>query len=89
MDRYVSSVSTKGQVTLPAAIRRFAGINPGDKVVIAIENGEIVVRRSAATWRDSYRSIPALKHPVSLEQMTEIAAEENAIETARADLNGD
>jgi AbrB family looped-hinge helix DNA binding protein len=86
MERYVSSVSTKGQVTLPMQLRKLTGIKPGDKVVIAIEHDEIVVRKSPSTWRDSYRSVPALDRTVDLEEMTEIAAAGHAREAAREGL---
>jgi len=76
------TITTKGQVTLPAELRKSVGIEPGDKVVIEVEDGEIVVRRSAKSWRDSYRSIPAVEHPVTLEEMTEIAADEHAADWA-------
>jgi AbrB family looped-hinge helix DNA binding protein len=40
----VATVSSKGQITLPAAARREAGINLHDRVYIESRNGEIVVR---------------------------------------------
>lgn len=40
----VAKVSSKGQITLPAAARREAGINLHDRVYIESRNGEIVVR---------------------------------------------
>jgi AbrB family looped-hinge helix DNA binding protein len=40
----VATVSSKGQITLPAAARREAGINFHDRVFIEARNGEIVVR---------------------------------------------
>lgn len=40
----VATVSSKGQITLPAAARREAGINLRDRVYIESQNGEIVVR---------------------------------------------
>jgi len=40
----VATVSSKGQITLPASARREAGINLHDRVFIESRNGEIVVR---------------------------------------------
>ena len=37
MGEYVATVTGKGQLTLPAAIRRRMGIDPGDRVAIVIE----------------------------------------------------
>jgi len=39
----VSTVSVKGQVTIPVGIRRKLRIKGGDKVIFAEKNGEIVV----------------------------------------------
>ncbi len=42
---HVSSVSSKGQATIPADIRREAGIEVGDKVVFSFEDGRIVIEK--------------------------------------------
>ena len=39
----VSRISSKGQITLPAAARRAVGIRVGDRVQVRVSNGEIVV----------------------------------------------
>jgi AbrB family looped-hinge helix DNA binding protein len=78
---YGSSVSPKGQITLPIEARRRLGIRPKDRVTIEIHNDSITVRPAKkGSFLDSYRSIPALKTPMSVEEMTEIAAEEAALE---------
>lgn len=40
----VATVSSKGQITLPAAARREAGIRIHDRVFIESRDGEIIVR---------------------------------------------
>ncbi len=82
----VGNVSTKGQVTLPAKMREKLGIKPGDRVAFVIEDDAIVVRRSRSTLRDAYQSVPALKNPVSLEEMKRIAAADAADEFARQNV---
>jgi AbrB family looped-hinge helix DNA binding protein len=39
----VSSLTSKGQVTMPAEIRRRLGVKPKDKVAWVIEDGEVKV----------------------------------------------
>jgi AbrB family looped-hinge helix DNA binding protein len=46
IDMTVGTLSSKGQITLPAAARRAVGLNPGDRVAIEARDGEIVVRRA-------------------------------------------
>ena len=38
MGEYVATVTSKGQLTLPIAVRRKLGIDPGDQVAIVIED---------------------------------------------------
>jgi AbrB family looped-hinge helix DNA binding protein len=40
MPEYVVTVTSKGRLTLPAAVRRRLGIAPGDRVVIVSEDHE-------------------------------------------------
>jgi AbrB family looped-hinge helix DNA binding protein len=40
----VSTVSTKGQITLPAALRRQLGIKAHDRVVVGLAHGAIVIK---------------------------------------------
>jgi AbrB family looped-hinge helix DNA binding protein len=42
----VATVSSKSQITLPAAACRTVGIKPRDRVLIEVKEGEIVVRRA-------------------------------------------
>ena len=42
MDRYEATVTSKGQVTLPARLRSALGIKSGDKLVFHRENGGAV-----------------------------------------------
>jgi antitoxin PrlF len=83
MKEYLSSVSTKGQITLPAEIRKRLGIKPRDKVALTIEAEALIVKPAQSALRAGFMSIPALKTSMSVEDMTEIAAEEAAEEFAR------
>ena len=42
----IATLSSKGQITLPAAARRSLGLHGGDRVTIEERGGEIVVRRA-------------------------------------------
>ena len=43
---HISSVTSKGQATIPADIRRQAGIEPGDKVRFSMDGDRIVIEKS-------------------------------------------
>ncbi|ACZ39195.1 AbrB/MazE/SpoVT family DNA-binding domain-containing protein [Sphaerobacter thermophilus] len=48
MTEIIATVSSKGQITIPAAVRRPLGVAPGGKVVFAISDEGIVTMRRAA-----------------------------------------
>lgn len=43
----IARVTTKGQVTIPIAIRKLMNIKEGDKIVFFEENGKIFVENAA------------------------------------------
>jgi AbrB family looped-hinge helix DNA binding protein len=44
MDGLITTVSTKGQLVIPARIREALGIEPGDRVALTVEDGLILLR---------------------------------------------
>jgi AbrB family looped-hinge helix DNA binding protein len=53
----VSTVTSKGQVTIPKSIRDFLNIKPSDKVDFSIENGKVVLT-TIKTLQDFRGSVP-------------------------------
>ena len=81
-----SSVSPKGQITLPIEIRKKLGIKPKDKVTFTIEDGSVRVQPLGSQLTEGFASVPALKQPRSLDDMEEIAHEEIARNAASEGL---
>ena len=48
-------VSTRGQITLPADIRKQFGIKSGEPVIIEDRNGELVLKPAAVLTVEMYR----------------------------------
>ncbi len=57
MREYVATITSKGQLTLPAAVRRQLGIAVGDRVAIVIEDEE---RASLRRVEHDVRSVRGL-----------------------------
>ena len=43
----MSTISSKGQITLPAALRRKLGIKPNDRVLVELADDAIMIRPAA------------------------------------------
>lgn len=77
--RYTSSVSPKGQITLPIELRRELNIGPRDHVDIELHDGEIHI----IPWRYNLEtvaaSIPALPFPYVDGETERIATDEKVL----------
>lgn len=89
MKEFLSSVSPKGQITIPSEVRKRLGIKPKDTVAFRVDEDQVTIAPAQNAFLAAYRSIPALAAPVTDSEMTEIAAEEAAQEAAREGLDAD
>lgn len=57
--KYSSSISSKGQVTVPQEIRKRLGVRPGDRIDFVVEGDRTVIRpsRSDENPFEKYRGI--------------------------------
>ena len=69
-----ATVTSKGQVTIPADIRRAMGLAAGERVVFTqLEDGTIVFRakrRSILELKGLLKAARPRKHPVSIKDMS-------------------
>lgn len=63
-----SPITSKGQVTIPAALREKLGLKPGDKVTFAEEAGKVILQRVETRVESVFGLIKATKS-ASLENM--------------------
>ena len=49
MDKYMelAKITSKGQITIPVAIRRLLGVREGDKVLFVEEEGKVVIMNAS------------------------------------------
>jgi len=78
----ISTLTTKGQATIPLVVRRHLGIGPGDKLDFAIEeDGSVRLRRARyPTLASIQGAAGSLKRPRSKAAMLQIAHEDAVAE---------
>ena len=81
MKEVVSTITSKGQVTIPAEVRHHLRLKPRDKIAFVIEDeGEVRLKAprysNAASLRGAAGSLPK---PISWQEMKEIAYEDGLI----------
>jgi AbrB family looped-hinge helix DNA binding protein len=77
--QYIMPVTSKGQVTIPAAIRQLLGLKKNAKVAFRVEGNAVMVEPAQATLQAAYGAVEPLTRPEDFERITEIAHEEQAL----------
>lgn len=71
-----TSLTRKGQITLPKEVREALGLKPFDKLEVNVAGGEARIRKVAGSLREIAGTLPPLD--VKPEDMPKIAKEERA-----------
>jgi len=66
-----STITAKGQTTIPAEIRKKLGLKPGDRILYLEEDGKVRIVAADRRTRDLKGLLPRPEQPVSLEDMEE------------------
>lgn len=86
MPRHTSSVSPKGQVTIPIDIRDDFGIEPKDSVTFEVIEGRITVTPLRTKLHESHQRFKSRLGPVDWKTLERAAWEEAAMNAAREGL---
>lgn len=76
----VTTLTSKGQVTIPKKIRDRLGLKPYDKIRFVLEDGEVRLRKAYLSLEEVVGSLPPLDLDISIEEAIELAKEERARE---------
>ncbi len=78
-EEYIMRLTRKGQVTIPAPIRKRLGVEPNEQVAFIVEeDGEIKLQPAKATLEAVYGMVEPLSRPEDFDRLIEIAHEEQA-----------
>ena len=83
MKEVLSTVTNRGQVTLPAEVRRVLGARGGDKVAFQIDGDEVRLRPARFTLDTAFGSVKPKRRPENFEAVKDAAMEEHAEASAR------
>ena len=78
MKQYSTTMTQRGQVTVPAHVRRILGLAPRDKVIFEVEGNEVRLVPARFTLEGVRGSVPALHEAKTLDDIYAIAGEEHA-----------
>ncbi len=69
-----SALTSKGQVTIPAEVRRFLGLQPGDRVAFVVDGDEIRLVRKESRVEAAF-GLCKPEGSLSLEEMDRVIRE--------------
>jgi antitoxin PrlF len=86
MQEIVSTITSKGQVTIPAAVRRHLGVGTNDKIAFVLEDdGQVRLSVPHYPTIESLRGIAgSLPKPLTWHEIEEIAHEDHIEEVAKS-----
>ena len=70
-----TTVTRKGQVTVPAEIRRALGLKRGDKVAFILDDGRVRFERARSVVERTAGAFKSNEPPLSAEELRRVAEE--------------
>jgi AbrB family looped-hinge helix DNA binding protein len=70
-----STLTSKGQVTIPVEVRRLLGLEPHDKVAFVVDDGQVRVERARSVAERTAGIFKSDLPPLSAEEMRRVAEE--------------
>lgn len=83
MTEITTTITQRGQVTIPAQVRRVLGLKPRDKVTFTIEGNEVRLVPASFTLESAYGSVKPSRRPEDFEELSQAAKDAKAEKTLR------
>ena len=69
MKESLATITAKGQVTIPADIRKALGLKPRDKVAFIFDEGEVKLEPSSSTLIAGFGAVKPRKKPEDFKEL--------------------
>lgn len=60
-EEYIQTITIKGQVTIPAEVRKAIGVKPNSQVTVRLQEGKVVIEPVAMTLEEAFASVKPVK----------------------------
>jgi AbrB family looped-hinge helix DNA binding protein len=67
MKELVATLTERGQVTIPTEVRDLLGLKPRDRILFAIDNGQVLLKPARFTLDSAFQSVPPFPSGVEIE----------------------
>jgi antitoxin PrlF len=83
MREFITTVTQRGQVTIPAEVRRLLGAKPRDKIAFRVEGDTVRLVPVEFTLEQVFGSVTPLQRPENFDELSRRAKDEKAKQTVR------
>ncbi len=83
MKAIVTTMTQRGQVTVPAEVRRLLGLKPRDKVAFEIEDDKVQLTPAKFTLESAFGSVGPATRTADLKAISRAAKDEKATKATR------
>jgi antitoxin PrlF len=83
MREFVTTITQRGQVTIPAEVRRLLGAKPRDKIDFRVEGDIVRLVPVEFTLEQVFGSVTPLQRPEDFDELSRRAKDEKAKQTLR------
>ena len=84
MKKLVSTITQRGQVTIPVEVRRLLGLKPRDRVAFEIGENEVKLVPVRFTLESAYGSVPSPGEPQDFKKLSRRVKEARAEAVVRS-----
>ena len=69
MQEYETTITEKGQVTIPQELRRLLGLSPRDKVHFQVVNGTVQISKASSKLLAGFGAVTPFQKPENFEEV--------------------